>query len=340
MKKISANTLNKFISMIFIVFFMSVSVTTVFTISEYTESQLAFQELLESTDEYNYNHELEATIDDAELSNVEDMFDNGVDAFLYAYYNYINAESYYVVTKGWMDCSIPSLGIKIKTSSCNTMIKYLDGSAIYELISYESPETDYGRTSAKFIYYNKAEGNVYMTTTTSVKEEANGDLIPTYSEGWRYSSEQLFREIVGIMPGETIYEFATCTEDPFVFNNKMVSEEKFIACKNNSGETDSYIIETSAVPAKAGGPYKKVIEFIGNTVGDPVINEMTEFSTVDKEGNLIGLTLKDKFDIVIRKGILLDVQCATNSNYNFLSIGGEIDYPLPDVSNAVYSEDL
>jgi len=325
MKIFTAKVFNVFTIALSALFFLSVAVTTISSINKENQIALEFERLLADIENYNYEHNRE--LDPQELEGAEAineaMFDNGTDAFLHAYYEYINAESYNVVSRGTTTNSV--LGLNIETQSKNVMIKYTDGSASYELISYE-PGNTYKRTSAINIYYDSQTNFVYMRSTNTVNK-VNDDLIAVYNSEWEYDSVSYFVEEIGIMPGES----------PYDFSKRAVVEEAFYNEVKSGDTIKEYQTQIISNPTLAGGPFAKVANYIGNATRMPVITQMKANAIINADGTMKALELNDKFEVRTKVPVLgeRNVLCEARAVYNFIQVGGELTIEKPDVSNAV-----
>ena len=325
MRVFSAKMFNMMTIALSAIFFLSIAVATISSIQEESRIALEFQQMLQDVNDYNYNHLLENTtnndIDDSTTS--EAMFTNGTDAFLYGYYNYINSPTYYVESQGISTNTVAGI-VTITTLSKNVMIKFADGSACYELITYEQGNT-YGRTSAKQIYYDKLSNLVYMRDTKDVKE-INNDLISSYTRPWEYDSVEYFVEEIGIIPGESIYNFS----------KKAIIDETYYKEVKVNGVIKEYQTQIVSNATLAGKPFARVANYIGKATQMPVVTQMIENVIINADGTLKVLVLDDKYELKTKVPVLGEktVYCASKSTYRFITLGGELPVSQPDVSNA------
>jgi len=324
MRIFSAKTFNWFTAVLSAIFFLSVCAATIVSIKEEGRIALEFEQMMDEIETFNYNQSLENYTGDEVTDGVteEAMFSNGTEAFLYAYYNYTNAETFHVISRGTTINSV--LGLNIRTQSKNIMIKYADGSASYELISYEEGNT-YGRTCAKQIYYDKTTDRIYLRETTNI-QNIDGDLVTAYSEAWIYDSVAFFIEEIGIMPGESIYDFS----------ERAVIEEAYYKEVKVNGVVVEYQTQIISNPTLAGKPFARIANYIGNAVQMPVITQMKENAIISASGVLKGFTLNDKFEVKTKIPVIgvQNVKCESSASYQFITIGGEVLAPKPDVSNS------
>jgi hypothetical protein len=324
MKFFSAKIFNIVTIALSVIFFLSVFVTTVASIQEEGRMALEFERMLENAETFNYKHSLEVSAGEVgeEIELEEGMFNNATDAFIHAYYNYANAKTYHVVSSGVTTNSI--LGLSIITHSKNVMIKYEDGSAVYELISYE-PGNKYGRTTSLQIYYDSPTQLVYMRETTNVKKVGD-DLVTTYSTPWEYAGVDYFVTEIGIMPGESIYNFS----------KEAVINENYYKEIREDGVIKEYHIQVESNPKIAGAPFARVAKYIGDAIEMPTIDKMRTGAIIDGEGRLKVLSFNDEFTVKTKvAGITQTVKCKSNATYNFITIGGKVITPKPNVSNSI-----
>ena len=304
-----------------VIFFFSVFVSTVSSIQEEGRINLEFERMLADVETFNYRHSLKDSIEEVGDSNQQAMFNNATDAFIHAYYDYANADTFHVISSGVTTNAI--LGLDIKTDSKNIMIKYADGSASYELVSYE-PGNKYGRTTAIQIYFDSVTNLIYMRETTNVTK-ISGDLVTAYSAAWEYAGVDFFVKEIGIMPGESIYNFS----------KNAVVDELFYQEVKVGGAIREYHTLVKSNPTLAGRPFARVAKFIADAVEMPQITQMKTGAIIDANGRLKTLSFDDKFQVKTRVlGTVQTVKCDSKATYNFITIDGEILEPKPDVSNS------
>lgn len=324
MQFFSAKVFNLFTIALSILFFLSVVVATVSSIQEENRIALEFEQMMSDIADFNYNHSLEdSSTVNIEEGDTEAMFDNGTDAFIHAYYNYINAPTYHVISKSNTTNSI--IGIDIKTQSQNTMIKFEDGSALYELITYEEGNT-YGRTDSKKIFYDATSNLVYLRETRDIRKSGE-DFVAVYSKPWEYAGIEFFLNEAGFMPGESVYDFS----------KKAVIEETYYKEVKVNGVIKEYQTQIISNATLAGKPFAKVAKYLANAVELPVITQMKENLIINADGTIKALFLDDKFEVKTKVGpTVMTVKCASQSTYYFMNIGKEpLAVEKPDVSNAV-----
>jgi|LGVF01.2.fsa_nt_gb hypothetical protein len=324
MRKYSTKLVNIFTIALASIFFLSVLVATVAGIEEDARIALEFEQLMDQVDQFNYDHGLEI-VPQADTGPVEALFENGTDAFLHAYYEeYINKESYHVVTKGTSKSVATAVGIKITmfTESQNTMIKFKDGSAIYELLTYEEGNAN-DRNGSKFFYYESETNIIYLQESDIVYKDGD-ELIGEYDENnWYYADIQFFKDTLGILPGESIY----------AFSERAVEKEIYYKEEKENGKVIEYrtIVESNTVLAAKA--YQKVIKFIGDAVGTPQVTEMITTAVIGGDGKLKTLTMADKFSLVVDMFGGVDVDIDSTSIYYFISIGEDITFERPIIED-------
>ncbi|MGD9901459.1 MAG: hypothetical protein AB7S44_02850 [Spirochaetales bacterium] len=326
MKIVTTKMVNVFTIFLTAIFALSTLVATISSIYEDSQITLEFEQMMQDVNEFNYNHAISiydpATVDE-ETDSTEQLFYNAADTFVTSYNNTFYADSYYVISRGTSFNTVKTLGIEIQTYSQNIMIKYLDGSAIYELISYE-PGNKYGRTIAKQIYYNSATNLVYIRTTENVVRSGN-DLITTYTSAntWVYDTIDYFQEAVGIFPGQPIYDYSI----------SAVIEQSFFKAIKVNGVVTEYQAQVLNNPAMAGKNYRKVIKYMADSSTIPTISQMKASAIVGADGSLITLTLSDKY--VVKVKVVGDVYCDSTASYYIMPAGDQISFAKPDTTGAV-----
>ncbi|PKK95797.1 MAG: hypothetical protein CVV59_01870 [Tenericutes bacterium HGW-Tenericutes-4] len=323
----TAKVFNLFTIALSAIFFLSAVMSIVTTVQNENRITLEFERMLAEIDAFNFNQSLNNSNNTGSEEVVEGaLFNNGADAFLHAYYNFIESDSYHVISRGSSTNTVATklLTIIVSTESKNVMIKYPNGDASYELISYEEGNT-YDRTEAKFIYYHKQNNLVYMNETKNVRK-VNGDLIATYSSSWKYDQVDIFLNEVGMLPGDNIYEFS----------KKAITEVTYYKETKVNNKIAEYQVQIKSNPTLAGKTYARVIKYIGNALELPYIRQMKTSAIIDGNGVLKALMFDDEFDVKTNIILLGEkiVKCKSNATYNFVTIGGEVLAPKPDVSNA------
>ena len=213
------------------------------------------------------------------------------------------------------------------TQSQNNMIKYKDGSAIYQLISYE-PGGKYKRSSSTYIYYNKPNETIYLRETDSVSK-VGGELIPNYKTSWIFDSVDYFENLLGMTPGKSIYDFS----------KDAVLQESFAEIPDErTGKLAYYKTEIKTNPAWAGGPYLNVIKYIGQAK-TASIQTMKETAKISPTGELLELRMQDEFTVTTEIFLIgeKEVKCTSDSVYDFVSVGEDVLFERPDVSDAKHS---
>jgi hypothetical protein len=324
MKFLSIKTVNLFTIVLSAVFFLSTIISIVASVQEENRISLEFEQLMADINEFNFNHSLTEEIED-QIGNEpqEALFDNGLDAFLFAYDNFINAQSYHVISRSTATNVV--LSLTIETESKNIMIKYPNGDASYELITYEQGN-QYGRTGSTYIFYHAEKNLVYLTTTTDVKKIGD-DLVTTYHDRWEYDSVEMFLEEAGILPGQSIYDF----------NARSIAEVLYYNEVKVGGQVREYQTKIKVNPTLAGRPYAKVIRYMGAATQMPNLTKMYASAIIGANGVLKAMMFEDEFELKTIVPVLGEktVKVKSNATYHFVTIGGEILEQRPDVSNAV-----
>jgi len=310
-------------------FFLFSTLSILFFIKEEMYLSLQFEQMMEEIENFNYQHNLSSIyeqIDDDEPTEEELLFDNGLDAFLYAYDYFINASTYHAIAFGEAYNTIA--GITLLTQTKSTMIKFSDGSGLFELLVYEEKNT-FDRTNSQLLYYDSQTGYVYTQRTTNVIK-SGADYIATYNNNWDYKLANEFLENVGILPGYNMFDF----------NKRSISGVTYYNETKVNGVLREYQVQINANTYFSGRNYVKALKYMGDSPELPALKKLEVGVVIDKNGVLKALKLSDEFNIKVT-GIPVfnegTVNCKTTSTYHFLTINGEVSVEKPNVSNVVIS---
>ena len=337
MLKVNIRTVNIVTIMVAALFFLS-TLLVGYSEATYHNSFMAnYNNLIQ---EFNFINSQAENGPEVEVNEDSRLFETPVSAFLSAYYDsYINAESYHVVSYGVTTFETINLPIKVTivTQTKNRMIKYRDGSTIYELIMFE-PGNTYGRTGARIIFYSTEFDMVFIIMTGTVRSH-RGDLIPDYSGSkWYFVTPEEFVEIAGIVPGESVYNFRT-KEPNNTFRVNVEATYYRETIDRRTGDIREYAVEVDARRSLhlAGTSYRRVIKFIAETPGYPTIEKMTAGARINSEGEITHLLIQDTYTIetfVSNFNISMRIRAINSAVYQFIQIGGEIEYEAPYIVEA------
>jgi len=324
----SIKTINLVTLILSVFFFLFSAFSIIYTIKEEINLSFEFQQMMQDIENFNFQHNLSSIYEqiDDEPKKEDLLFNNGLDAFLYAYNYFINANTYHAIAFGEAYNTIA--GITLLTQTKSTMIKFSDGSSVFELMVYEEGNT-FGRTNSQLLYYNSETGYVYTQQTTNVVKSGT-DYIINYSNNWDYTLAEEFKENAGILPGYNMFDF----------NARSISGVTYYNETKINGVLREYQVQINANTYFSGRNYVKALKYMGASPELPVLKKLEVGVVLDKQGILKALKLSDEFNIKV-VGIPIfnegTVNCQTNSTYHFLTINGQINVEKPNVSNVVIS---
>ncbi|MGD9901638.1 MAG: hypothetical protein AB7S44_03785 [Spirochaetales bacterium] len=330
MKSFSVKVINKIVTSLTILFFVLASFSSVRVVSEYSQAMLRYEELMSSVTDFNDSNLI--NVSDEELTDEvgsEVEFSNATSAFLYAYDNVFNEmESYYIITSGTMtnviDLKITST--TLVTESQKTMVKYKDGSMIFEVTSYEK-ENKYNSKVSTLLYYDSATNRLYHNKTSSVVKTSSA-LVAEYDPSdciYAENGAQVFYDLFGIYPGKPIYQFS---------RGSITQENSFK--KTTNGHNDIYIVDVTSNHKTVGKNYEKAVTFIIKAPYPTAMNYMYETAVINNRGTFDALMFENNFNASVKVSdmLILSGVCTEIEKYNFIELGGDISYVRPNISLA------
>ena len=334
MKKIKADVINKLIATTAVLFFLSSILTIMVEADERNVFHATYQQLLSDINQVNQRDEE----DDTERDEQQMAYQNGVEAFLSGYYDgFVDKDSYHVETfgKSYYTASISGHKVAtIETYVYTKMIKFDDGNAVYELISYDE-NSSYNRTIAQYIYYEKFTDTVYRRDSTDVTKQGDR-LTANYdeSEGWLMQEADEFVAEIGVLPGSNIFEFS---------ENNLTEESHRVSSGNHD-------VVLNADPRSAAQKYRRFINFFSGSSTMPTVSKLGIRARVNEEGELKIFRLDEEYRMTMEfstRSALEDylgknlssvigtifspkvnIKAESNIAYNFIQLGGEIDYDV------------
>lgn len=333
LKKIKVSVINKLIAATALLFFLSSILAIMVEGEQRNVFHATYQQLLNDVNQINQRESDDDSVD----NNIEKNEKNGLETFLTAYYDgYIEKDTYHVETfgKAYYDVYYGnSRVVTIKVYVYTKMIKFEDGSAVYELISYEEGD-EYGRTVAQYIHYDEFKETIHRRDTKDVVKHDNR-LTANYndSEGWLMQEADDFIKEIGVLPGESVFNF---------------SESNLTETYYREDAAGYHDIKFDADPRSAAQDYRKVIGFFSNSSNTPTVTQLGVRTRVDEEGMLDILKLDEAYRLTLKfptaaalrdflgKGASsmvgrifspeLRIEVESSIEYNFIQLGGNIEY--------------
>lgn len=335
--KITSKIINKFTVALSVVFFVFAIFSVIYETAQYNNFLIDLNDLVNSANEFNFNHNLDLTQDQPEDIEPIEEFENGKDAFYNAYYDLYSSSSYHLKTYGTMDMML-NIGFEIEVNMLTeyTLLKYEDGTLYMELITFVTKGGEYKDHSSVIFYYNSENEKYYIRKTQDVEitgttPEGKSELTAYYDKFWVVGGEQEFLDVVGVQLGVSFYDFG-------IMN--LTSETQFTKVKNpRTGQTDKYIVGINSNASRAGELYGKLIDYVAESSEDTEVTRVEQSAEIDAGGKLLTMNISEDFNLeTVQQGITVKVLGTSTNTYYFVSLNKPIDIEKPVPENDAVRE--
>lgn len=231
----------------------------------------------------------------------ESLYENGIEAFINGYQNYLNTPSCEVAVTGVIEVTVPAVNMRFNLDvTCSVSKK---GNMVTNtLILYNKDQRDYSSMTT----FKNINGQITEEKAIRIYKE-NGKIKYDKKDLTvkRFTKEE-YRDVNGVLPGELYY---------IVNASTIASANNFYAKRDSSGKILCYNSEFSLNSNLATTNYSKTITRTMEAVRPAAFTSTYGSFSLDNLGRIVSVKGHDKFNFAINKGIVVDVNCTAHLEY-------------------------
>lgn len=243
-----------------------------------TFADSTYRDAVESANKYN-SLITKPSIDDVESS----IFDSGIDAFLFAWNNYLNAKSF-TITGFVESLAQPSVAGDYIVHSSMRAAKWEDGYTFQELNQYQKQgsKTLIDMDGGKQSYSNDKE-RYERKSTSGIGLNDDGTVSANYTSQFKRVSDKDYTPVTPIC---------------YIINYETINVcTYFKTSRLSNGKIKNYEVELILNPTTSVKGYDETIKKGGNLDRTPVFSSVVISAILDKEGNFETVRVHEKYTL-------------------------------------------